>query len=60
MKLIKPKFWIIRTSIYIFYPLTIIIYKNMRSLSKKEFKIQTICIGNITAGGTGKTFWLLN
>ena len=59
MKLIKPKFWINKTLIsYIFYPLTMITYfSNIGKLlsKKKEFKIQTICIGNITAGGTGKT-----
>jgi tetraacyldisaccharide 4'-kinase len=59
MRLIKPKFWETKNFIsYILYPLSIITYliNNIKKFSiKKNFKIKTICIGNIFIGGTGKT-----
>jgi len=59
MKLIKPKFWSERNSIsYLLYPLSIITHLTnlLKKISpKKEFDIKTICVGNIYAGGTGKT-----
>ncbi len=59
MKLIKPKFWIDKNIIsFLLFPLTIFthlinIFKKL--YPKKKFKIKTICIGNISVGGTGKT-----
>ena len=59
MKLIKPKFWSERNFIsYLFYPLSIITHliNFLKKISpQKEFDIKTICVGNIYAGGTGKT-----
>ncbi len=59
MKLIKPKFWSERNFIsYLFYPLSIITHLTnfLKKISpQKEFDIKTICVGNIYAGGTGKT-----
>ena len=59
MKLIKPKFWSERNSIsYLLYPLSIITHLTnlLKKISpKKEFDIKTICVGNVYAGGTGKT-----
>jgi len=59
MKLIRPKFWDTKNFIsLILYPLSIITYliNILKNFSiKKNFKIKTICIGNIFVGGTGKT-----
>ena len=59
MKLIKPKFWETKNFIsLILYPLSIITYLiniSKKFSFKKNFKIKTICIGNIFIGGTGKT-----
>ncbi len=59
MKLNKPKFWETKNFIsFIFYPLSIITYLvniTKKFSIKKNFKIKTICIGNIFLGGTGKT-----
>ena len=59
MRLIKPKFWETKNFIsYTLYPLSIITYliNNVKKFSiRKNFKIKTICIGNIFVGGTGKT-----
>ena len=62
MKLTKPKFWDdkkINFLSIILLPLTIFIIINNFILNfvskKKSNKIQTICIGNIYIGGTGKT-----
>ena len=59
MKISKPIFWNNKNLISLFLiPLTIItfiinFFKNF--LSKKKFRIKTICVGNIYLGGTGKT-----
>ena len=59
MKIIKPIFWNNKNLISLFLiPLSIItfiinFFKNF--LSKKNFRIKTICVGNIYLGGTGKT-----
>ena len=59
MKLIKPKFWETKNFIsFILYPLSAATYliNNIKKFSiQKNFKIKTICIGNIFIGGTGKT-----
>ena len=60
MKLKKPKFWDYpRPNLiaYLLLPISIILQK-FKSLQKKQiknFKIKTICVGNIYLGGTGKT-----
>ena len=59
MKLIKPKFWSEKNIIsYLLYPFSIITHlaNLLKKISpKKKFDIKTICVGNIYAGGTGKT-----
>ena len=59
MRLIKPKFWETKNLIsFILYPLssiTFLINNTKKFCIKKNFKIKTICIGNIFIGGTGKT-----
>ena len=59
MRLIKPKFWETKNLIsLILYPLssiTFLINNTKKFCIKKNFKIKTICIGNIFIGGTGKT-----
>ena len=61
MKLKKPRFWDQKKPnlyAFLFYPLAIFIQllnslKN--KVTKNNFKIKTICLGNIYIGGTGKT-----
>ena len=59
MKISKPIFWNNKNLISLFLiPFSIItfiisFFKNFSS--KKNFKIKTICVGNIYLGGTGKT-----
>ena len=59
MRLIKPKFWETKNFIsFILYPLSAITYLiniTKKFSIKKNFKIKTICVGNIFIGGTGKT-----
>ena len=60
MKLKKPKFWDYSKPNYIAYlllPLSILlqIFKSLQKKERKNFKIKTICVGNIYIGGTGKT-----
>ena len=59
MKLIKPKFWETKNfTSFILYPLSLITYLinlTKKFSKKKDFKVKTICIGNIFIGGTGKT-----
>ena len=59
MRLIKPKFWETKNFIsFILFPLSVITYliNTIKKFSiKKNFKIKTICVGNIFVGGTGKT-----
>ena len=61
MKLKKPRFWDQKKPnlyAFLFYPLAILI-QLLNSLKNKvpknNFKIKTICLGNIYIGGTGKT-----
>jgi len=59
MKLIKPKFWETKNfTSFILYPLSLVTYLinlTKKFSKKKDFKVKTICIGNIFIGGTGKT-----
>ena len=59
MKLIKPKFWETKNfTSFILYPLSLVTYLinlTKKFTKKKDFKVKTICIGNIFIGGTGKT-----
>ena len=60
IKLIKPNFWnktniftVILIPFSVIYFLIITIKKKIAKL--RSFKIPIICVGNIYAGGTGKT-----
>ena len=62
MNIKKPKFWDNENPnifAYLLLPITLLInFANLLKRGKKkkkEFKIKTICIGNIYIGGTGKT-----
>ena len=59
MIFIKPNFWQTKNFFSILlFPLTLITFSinYLKKFNKKKhFKIKTICIGNISAGGTGKT-----
>ena len=60
MKLKKPKFWDYSKPnliAYLLLPISILlqIFKFQQKKELKNFKIKTICVGNIYLGGTGKT-----
>ena len=60
MKLKKPKFWNYSKPnliAYLLLPFSILlqIFKSFLKKEGRNFKIKTICVGNIYIGGTGKT-----
>ena len=60
MKLKKPKFWNYSKPnliAYLLLPFSILlqIFKSFQKKEGRNFKIKTICVGNIYLGGTGKT-----
>ena len=61
MKLNKPKFWQINSSVYsiILLPISFILLAlsllKKKITKKNNFNIPIVCIGNIYVGGTGKT-----
>ena len=61
MKLKKPKFWDYKKPnlfAILLYPVALIVEKIIsikKKTNKNNFKIKTICFGNIYIGGTGKT-----
>ena len=60
MKLKKPKFWNYSKPnliAYLLLPFSILlqIFKSFQKKEGRNFKIKTICVGNIYIGGTGKT-----
>ena len=59
MRLLKPKFWETKNFfsliLYHLSVITFLINNTKKFCIKKNFKIKTICIGNIFIGGTGKT-----
>ena len=60
MKLKKPKFWDYSKPnliAYLLLPFSTLlqIFKSLKKRKRENFKIKTICVGNIYLGGTGKT-----
>ena len=56
-----PKFWYNKNSLYKTFLLPPVLFLDFRSFLKKisekpiKFKVPIICVGNIIAGGGGKT-----
>ena len=60
MNLKKPKFWDYKKAniyAYLLYPISLLVkfIKFFLITRPKNFKLKTICVGNIYLGGTGKT-----